>query len=96
MADFNSMEFYDSGYGQQGDDNAGQQGYYPNQSYSDGNYGQNYGEPNYGGQAAYSSPQASIFTPQYSYDSKQSAGGGGEYSNFEDEPPLLEGDVISY
>lgn len=89
MADFNSMEFYDSGYGQQGYDNAGQQGYYPNQGYSDGSYGQNYG-----GQSAYSSPQASIFTPQYSYDSKQSTGGGGEYSNFEDEPPLLEGDFF--
>lgn len=92
MADLNSMEFYDSGYGQQGYDYNGQQQqqqFYTNPTYDASNQG--YGGQSFGGQNMYTPPpQASIFTPQYSYDSKQSAGGGGEFSNFEDEPPLLE------
>lgn len=94
MADINAMGFYDSGYNAQGYGNDDQQqGFdYSNTGYTSYDGGAPY-DATYGQHDnPYMQQAPSIMTPQYSYDNSKptSSGDGGGYSNFEDEPPLLE------
>ena len=85
MDDYNNQNqqgFYDSGYGQPNYDyGAQQQGY--------GEYGF---DPNYGQAQGYGQ-SPTIMTPQYYTETKPNT--DGTYSNFEDEPPLLEGIIYN-
>ena len=90
MADYGNDQFgfYDSGYNQQ---NYGQNqvydGYNQHQQgfTSPGQYDQGFSQQSY-------SQSPTIMTPQYNYDASNT-NNSGSYTNFEDEPPLLEGSI---
>lgn len=88
------IDFFDSGYS-----------YNSNQESSAYNYSEqgqgadysNYGGHDYNSAPGYGGQAPSILTPNqqnYGYENQMKQAATSDYSNFEDEPPLLEGNTL--
>ena len=96
MSGSQQIDFFDSGYSYGGQDDSSSYGYAPPDQ--GGNYGDYYGgyDQSYNSAPGYGNQGPTMMTPQqnnYSFNDQMKQGPSA-YTNFEDEPPLLEGIAI--
>lgn len=94
MGDYNNdqMGFYDSGYGYTDQQQYDQQQQHQQQQQQAYGYDAGWGNQNYS--QNYTTAAPTVMSPQYGYNDSAAKPGGNTYGNFDDEPPLLEGESI--